>query len=235
MSRQICCLVIALVAVHAAPTAASSIVLIDTFEDGTTQGWGVPGSSSNPPLNQSTGGPDGLDDNFLLVSAIGGSGPGSRLSVINSDQWTFNYLAAGTESISMDLFNFGPQDLYLRLLFADPLGGPPSNLAISSDAIFLAAGSGWTSVVFPIAPADLSALIGSVNGALTSPTELRIFHNSDPQFPGPGAGIPPVNAQLGIDNIQAVVSDVPEPATALLYGIGAAALMWRRHRRSDKR
>ena len=229
MRTGICGLAFALAVACATDAVAAPIVLLDTFEDGTTQGWGVPGPSPLPPANVSTGGPGGTDDNYLLVragSTIGDAG--SRLSVINFDQWTFDYLAAGTESISMDLNNFGPADLYLRLLFADPVMGPPSNVAISTDAIFLPAGSGWTSVVFPIAPGDLTALLGSVNTALAAPTELRIFHNPDPDFPGPPNGIPTVTAELGVDNISAVVNTAPEPSTMLLLGLGVAAAISRR-------
>jgi hypothetical protein len=55
---------------------------------------------------------------------------------------------------------------------------------------------------------------------------LRIFHNPDPNFPGPGIGIPAVNAQLGVDNITAAV---PEPATVSLLAGGLFLLLaWKR-------
>ena len=137
------------------PSIAIAVTVgqIDTFEDGTTQNWlvgllGAPHPA--PPVNVPTGGPAGLDDNYLLLTAVGGQGPGNRLSVINVAQWSGDYISAGINAITMDMNNLGSTDLYLRLLFADPLGGPPTNLAFSKDAIFLAAGGGWTSMVFPI-------------------------------------------------------------------------------------
>lgn len=201
----------------------------DTFEDGTTQGWVVGPDHPAPPRNVATGGPGGAGDNFLLLSAFGGNGPGSRMSAFNTSQWTGDYRSAGIGSISMDVFNFGPSDLFLRLLVADPVAGPPANAAVSSDAFFIAAGSDWTHVAFRLDPASLTAVLGTVNGALSNVTELRIFHNPDPVFAGPPGSSPPVMASLGIDNIVAT----PEPGTLLLCGSGLVALVvvTRRRRR----
>ena len=64
-----------------------------------------------------TGGPAVVDDNYLLLTAVGGLGAGSRLTVINPAQWAGDYLAGGVESISMDLINLGQNYLSLRLQF----------------------------------------------------------------------------------------------------------------------
>src|SRR5574340_117494 len=82
---------------------ALTIGQIDTFEDGATQGWHVPGPSPVPPVNEPNGGPAGAGDAFLRVTATGGNGPGSKLSVMNASQWTGNYLASGITSIRMDV------------------------------------------------------------------------------------------------------------------------------------
>ena len=217
------------------PAAASPIVgQIDTFEDGTTMGWFVPEPTNpNPPVNIATGGPGGVADAFLQLTANGTDGSGGRLSVLNESQWTGDYLAAGIGAIQMDVNNFGPDDLYLRLLFEDFEGmGPPANLALTADPIFVPAGSGWTSVTFNIAPSDLVVdTFGSVLGALSNVDTLRIFNNPSPAFPGPGVGIPAVTAVLGVDNITAVAA-VPEPATLLLLGGGLAAAIARTRARS---
>jgi hypothetical protein len=205
---------------------AAVIGQIDTFEDGTTMGWLVPGASPNPPSNVSTGGPSGSGDAYLSLVATGGSGAGSRLAVLNEDQWAENYTAAGIVRIRMDVNNFGPADVYLRLLFEDfDRPGPPVNLALSTDAVFVPAGSGWTNVEFAVTPGALTALIGTSEAALADTNTLRLFHNPDPDFPGPNIGIPVVNVSLGVDNITAL--GVPEPRTLFLLACGLAALALR--------
>jgi hypothetical protein len=206
------------------PAAAVILGQTDDFEDGTTQNWlvgllGAPHPA--PPQNIPSGGPAGVDDNYLLLTAVGGNGPGNRLTVINTSQWAGDYLATGITGIWMDVINLGNSDLALRLLLEDPLGGPPTNVAFSSDPIAVPAGSGWKPVKFSLNPADLTAGAGSVLTALTHATELRIFHSTAAGFPGD-----PVAASLGVDNITAV----PLPGTLLLLATGLGLLAWRRFR-----
>jgi hypothetical protein len=214
------------------PGAARAVSLgqQDTFQDGTTQGWHVPGPSPVPPANSPSGGPAGAGDAFLVLTALGNPAAGGRLSVLNSSQWSGDYLGAGVSKLVMAVNNFGPDDLFLRLLFEDFAGaGPPVNLALSAQAVFVPAGSGWRTVTFPIAPADLVAGgIGTVLGALASVDTLRLFHNPEDTFPGPELGIPPVAATLGVDDVAAI----PEPTTALLLTGGLAALGARKRARS---
>lgn len=202
----------------------AAIGQIDTFSDLTTMNWFVPGASPNPPANNPTGGPAGAGDPYLLLTSNGNPGAGGRLAVLNDDQWAGDYLAAGITTIHMDVSNFGPDDLYLRLLLEDFAGiGPPVNLALTQ-AAFVPAGSGWQKVSFSLQPADLVALIGTANDVLANVDTLRIFHNPDPTFPGPGVGIPLVNAAVGVDNITA--AGVPEPGTMglLLTGLTFSAV-----------
>jgi hypothetical protein len=214
----------------ATPVSGAVIGQIDTFEDGTTMGWFVPGASPFPPMNIDTGGPAGIGDAYLLLQASGFDAPGGRLSVLNDAQWSGDYLSAGITAIRMDVYNFGPSDLYLRLLFEDFAGpGPPANLALSALPVFVPAGSGWLTVVFGVSPSDLvPGEFGTVLGALMSTDVVRIFHNPDPTFPGPGVGIPPVQAALGVDNITA--TGVPEPGTTSLLAIGLVGLALLRKR-----
>jgi hypothetical protein len=206
--------------------AAVTVGQIDTFEDGTTQGWrinllgmgGPPAGAS--PTNIATGGPLGADDNYLRLTATGVGSGASRLSAINLSQWAGDYPTAGVLAISMQVNNFGPADLALRLLFADPTASaPPTNQAISTAAVSVPAGSGWTQVVFPIAAGDLTGLLGTVEAALSGVTEMRLFHSPTAAFPGPNVAV-----VLGVDDIRAV----PEPGVALLMGVGLAALACKR-------
>ncbi len=142
----------------------------------------------------------------------------------------------------MNVRNFGPEDVTLRILLEDFEGmGPPVNLAITNDLALIPAGGEWTTVFFSLAVEDLMAgLLGTPAGALASVDVVRLFHNPDAAFPGPGAGIPPIATAVGVDNIAlwggAVITPVPEPAT---YAWGAmfalaAAVGWRRMRRERK-
>jgi hypothetical protein len=221
--------VIMLLALLISPAVMQGVSLgeIDTFTGG-IEGWGVPGVPVLPPAVIADGGPRGAGDAYLQVVAVGGGGPGSRLSVQNLDQWSGDYIAAGISSIAMDLNNFGPDDLYLRLLFANLTNLPDSvDAAITSDAVFVPAGSGWMHAVFSIAPSALLPMPGSISSALSTASELRIFHNPDPFFGGPGLGAPPVVATLGIDNITAI----PEPSAMWLAMGGLGLLGLRRWRR----
>lgn len=209
--------------------SAVSVGQIDNFEDGTTQNWtagllGAPHPA--PPVNVASGGPGGAGDNFLRLTSVGGGGPGSRLSAINfNGQWSGDYIGAGVASISMDLRNLGDSDLFLRLVLSDPVAGPPANMAFSTTPVFLPAGSGWTSVVFPLGISDLGTGLGDIETALRNTTELRIYHSQAANAPNPVAPIAPILAQLGVDNIQARGGAVPEAgSSALLLGLAGIAL-----------
>lgn len=203
--------------------AAVTVGQVDTFESGTTEGWvvgvGTGPAHPSPPENVPTGGPAGADDAYLVLRAVGGSGAGSRLTVLNLTQWGGNYPAAGVTAIAMDVVNLGPTDLFLRVLLENPVAGPPTAAAYSAVPILLPAGGGWTSVVFPLAASDLLAEVGTVEAALASATVLRIFHGAADDFPGE-----PVVTTLGVDNVRAV----PEPGVAALLGAGMAGLALRR-------
>ncbi|MCC6443301.1 MAG: PEP-CTERM sorting domain-containing protein [Armatimonadetes bacterium] len=208
------------------PASAITSGQVDTFEDGTTQGWlvGLLGAPSPaPPVNIPTGGPAGVDDNYLLLTALGGNGPGSKLAAINLAQWAGDYTASGVKYISMDLYNFGTNDLSLRLLIDNPLGGPPTDAVVSTTPVLLSAGSGWTRARFGVDLGSLITLFGDGSTALSTATELRLFHSPDVNFPGPA-----VVASLGVDNITAV----PEPASGFALGMGLLGLLLHRRKQS---
>jgi hypothetical protein len=210
---------------HAPAESAPILGTIQTFDD--PHGWVIgagPVLGTPIPVPVALGGPGGPTDPYLQIVAIGGSGPGSRLSAQNFAEWSGNYIAEGVTALQMDVRNFGPDDVFLRLLFLELGAMGPVNIALT-DAIFLPGGSDWQRVAFSIAPADLTALLGSAAGALTNASELRIFHNPDPFF------IPALNpavvATVGVDNITATV---PEPAAWALLATAAAFVRMRRRR-----
>lgn len=200
---------------------------IDTFEDGTTQNWTAGGGPFGqvppvPPANIPTGGPAGLDDNYLQVTSQGGDGAGSRLVAMNVlGQWSGDYTAAGITLISMDLINLSQSDLEIRLYLENPIPNPPTDDAVTN-AFFLPAGGGWMHATFDVSAGGLTVLNGSAANLLSNVTVLRIMHN-------PAAGFPPpsIAAVLGVDNITAI----PEPSTVFLSALGLGMLLLRTHRR----
>jgi hypothetical protein len=224
--RNLLALLLVLGIASVPPASALTLGQIDTFQDGTTNGWtagGGPGGQVPllPPANVATGGPGGAGDAFLRIAATGVAGPGSRLVAINGLQWAGNYVAAGIGAIEFDAINLGTTDLSLRLLFAEVQIGLV-NLALSAAPVLLQAGGGWTSVVLPIGLGDLTALEGTVLGALTNATELRIVHSSAASNP-----ISPIAGLLGVDNITTIegppLDNVPEPDTLAILGGAIAA------------
>ena len=198
------------------PVAAVTIGQVQTF-DSPVSGWVVGvgpviGTPTDVPLVAS-GGPGGAGDPYMLIESAGGSGPGSRLTAQNFGLWAGDYTGAGVGAISMDVKNFGPEDVHLRLLLLDFVGIVPTNAAFSTAAVHVQAGGDWQTIRFPVTIGTLTNLLGSTATALSNVDELRIFHNEDPFFiPGQN---PAVTASLGVDNITAV----PEPGSyAMLAG-----------------
>jgi hypothetical protein len=161
------------------------------------------------------------------MSSSGLPGAGGRLVALNPAQWAGDYVAAGIMKISMDVNNLGSTDLFLRLLFEDPMGAPPENEAFTT-SVFLPAGSGWTSISFLVDPGSLIVEEGSALEALQNATILRIFSNPDAEGPDEAE---PIAAMLGVDNIEAVA--VPEPSSLILLSTGVATVYRRSRRRRD--
>ncbi len=87
----------------ASPSIALGITLghVDTFEDGTKQGWNAfKFDVGGPPA----GGPAGSSDHYLHIITVS-SGGATSLQATNNLQWSGNYSAAGVSSIEMDLRN----------------------------------------------------------------------------------------------------------------------------------
>lgn len=170
---------------------------VDDFEDGTTQLWSEGGASTNPPINIATGGPSGVNDNYLQNDSSGMGTGGSRMVMFNSNiRWGGNYTSAGILAITCDV-RVSTNTLNLRVAMTGP-GGRIS----SANSVVVAPSSNWTKITLPVAASDM-ALAGGTNIAstLTNVTEFRILSSTSPSWRGDR-----INARLEIDNISAVTT-----------------------------
>jgi len=201
---------------------AVTVGQIDNFQDGTLENWSN-GYNGTPPLNIPNGGPGGAGDRYMQLTAVGGSGPDSRLTVFNRMQWLGNYITAGVNGIDMDLLNPSSVTLSIRIAFKqDTSNGAPGYL---SQAFILPPDSAWHHALFSITPGTMIPIGGPepFNTFFTHPAELRIIN----EMGATNLVGDPVIAQLGIDNIRAV----PEPGTWALLAVGASVSLMLRRRR----
>src|SRR5437870_4753331 len=128
------------------PAAAFGITAgqVDNFQDGTTDNWGDPAGNS---LNIATGGPAGAGDRYMQVSS-GTFGGGPRLITFNQSQWIGNYVSAGVSGVSMDLKNFGPSTIPIRIAIREGTGGSFTPGYSSTVAFSLPADGQWHTAFF---------------------------------------------------------------------------------------
>jgi hypothetical protein len=197
-----------------AGTSRAAIIAgqLDNFEDGTLQSWqnGAP-ANPNPATNITSGGPTGVNDNFLRLTSNGGSA-GGKLVVFNTDQWAGNYVAAGVNSIQMQVNNLGNTALDLRLVLNDTTHAQSLGTLAH---VNVPAGSGWNTVSFSLAPANLTG--GDYATVMQSVTDLSLAHSPVPITIRSSS--PNLVAQLGVDNMTAV----PEPGAVWLAAAGLVA------------
>jgi len=214
-------LVLAMLAV--AMSARAQVVLgqVDTFQNGTLQGW----TGGANPINIPTDGPAGAGDRYLGINSIGGNGPGSRLATFNDTQWSGNFLAAGVSGVEVDFRNEGSTPLELRVVLF--LLASPGARYTSTNAFLLAPGSGWQHASFVLDAGNMVLVDGTATYAQTMSNVSRMMfrHNAG----APSAEGTPVVGRLGIDNVRAV----PEPAT--LAGLVAGILALSRSRAKRRR
>jgi len=190
----------------AAPALAVTLDQVDDFQDGTTQNWG----GGSFPTNIANGGPDGLGDRYLQVSASN-----FHLGSRNQVQWAGDYLTEGVGELLFDLNNFGPNAVALRVSLSDGL-----TTFTTTDETVLAAGSGWVTVSFFLTDVELTRTqgTGTLDETLAGVTNLLIRHDPDPISPPGEANF--VTATLGIDNVTAL----PEPRTSLTLAVALPVL-----------
>ncbi|WP_288461458.1 T9SS type A sorting domain-containing protein [uncultured Chryseobacterium sp.] len=181
---------------------------VDDFEDYTPRNW-TKSSSTLPNQNITTGGPLGLNDNFLRVQ----SPANGQLVTFNKAQWMGDYYKNDTSGrvkyISMDVRNSGTNIIFLRLAFTNDNWTGTDPIFASINAIAVLPGEGWKKINFPITETAMTN-ISTVQGytsVFSNVTEVRILHNDSPAWDSD-----PIEATLDIDNIMA-------RSTPLLLGV----------------
>jgi hypothetical protein len=170
------CSLLAIAVLAFAPSTSRGITLgqIDTFEDGTTEGW-------NGGIQ--LGGPAGSSDHYLMITPFAGSG-GPRPAT-NSIQWTGNYISAGVTGIEMDLIDLSTPTTSTASFFVSMLDAtPPIGGSFQGQTAFfnVPEDGQWHHATF-------SLTAGSVTSVLANATELDINGNG---------------GSFGVDNIHAV-------------------------------
>jgi hypothetical protein len=171
---------------------------IDTFEDGTTMGWGEGAVSPNPPTN-ALGGPGGATDHYLRDSSNGNFGAGSKMIFFNTSQWAGNYNSAGVTRINGMMNNLGATPLFMRIGIQ---GGAFGTIFGSTNPVTLAPGSGWQPFTFNLTTSGLSLIAGSdpLSDVLANVSQVRILSAElGPQFNGDV-----IVATIGVDNLRAL-------------------------------
>lgn len=182
-------IVLAASPLHATPEG------VDDFDDGTLQNWRIGRTDPETPVVLLDAGRNGAGDHALGILSRGGGGIGSRLAVLNRDQWTGDFTAAGIRFVRCDLKNTGETTVVIRVAF-DGNGGR----FVSSRSFTLVPGGDWQTVTFPVEAGDLEAVGGTnVENTLADVQEFRFLHAPTPVFKAPSMA-----ASLAIDNIEAL-------------------------------
>ncbi len=212
-----------LVIVASAMAVGAQAVVVgqtDTFTSD-IQNWG--GGAS--PTWISTGGPAGAGDGFLQVTGHGGGGPGSKVAVLNSNQWSGNYSLLGAAPvISVDMKNLGSTALIMRLIL---MTGGTSTQWVSQSSANLAVGSAWQHFTFTLSSSQFNEVetgspATSFADTLANMSQIMFRHHPDATATDGVA----IVGSVGIDNVHVT----PEPASFLALGLGVLAVMRRRKR-----
>ena len=179
----------------AAGSSAITLGQVDTFEDGTTMGWGHP--QTHQPENISTGGPRGVDDNYLRFAG-GLVGWPQHLAMFNQTQWVGDWIAAGVTVVEAHVKNEGPDTVNLRAVWH----GQQLSRWTSTVAVSVPPDNKWYKVAFPCRESDLTnALITGETYAQAMSNVERFMIRHDAGSPSSGGS--PVTAAIGIDNVEA--------------------------------
>jgi hypothetical protein len=163
----------------------------DQFEDGSLDGW-TNGPAAAGPTN---GG------GFLEVNSDG-AGAGGRMAVLNQQQWSGDYNAAGVTAVSLDAANPGDTTLRVRIVVRDAgLGNAGGTAYVSATPLVLNPGAGFTSHRFEFSDLVLasdSAGNMPLQTILGNVVQFRVISATGTTFRGSS-----LVGTLRLDNIQA--------------------------------
>ena len=225
MNRYFLSMMLAAATLFACPSAIFGISLgqVDTFENGTVQGW-KPEGFGVLVSNINGGGPTGINDHYLDVFA-GGSNIQSNLQTHNDSQWTGNFVAAGVTPISMDLKGvFGARHCRSELQSPKALVAQVRSGTVRTPYSLVPDGM-WHHAEFSLDQNDLAAVNSPhpLMVDLANVAEMRLIRSAGPKVI---ADVQP--GEFLVDNITAV----PEPSSIANLVAGLAAIMLYRHYRS---
>ena len=183
------------------PAGAITFGQLDDFQDGSFELW----TGGSIQTNQPTGGPSGDPwDRYLQLST---GGVASNLGAFNTAQWSGDYATAGVTRVNIDLYNFGPDPVSLRLMITtSATSGCPSPCTAwtSTTATVLPAGGPWAKVEFSLAESDLTRVAGANSYASSIANVAKLHLRHDDGTPSPPGSPALVNAVLGVDNVVAL-------------------------------
>jgi hypothetical protein len=203
---------------------AATVPFTESFDSGVA-GWE---NALNLPLAYSaTGGSDGGGYssgtyNFNgFVPGFGGSGPivlrASAADNASGGAFLGNWLTDGVGSVSMMVRHDAPEAIQFYLRIATAANSPAG--AFSSTQLVEA--NVWTQVTFPIAPLASYCTDAGPPGACA--TALAAVGNLQVGTSAP-VGLRDDDVAYTFDIDQVALNPIPEPGTALLFGLGLAGL-----------
>jgi hypothetical protein len=200
---ELCFWAVVLIVVQEKPVAAISVGQLSTFTvdlEGWSQGRAFDGAGV---MRATGGGPAGAGDPHMQIIADAGGTHGGIVVFNLTPGWSGDYRSVGVTAISMDVKNFGPDNLMLRVALgssAAPMNGGTWFSSITP-AILLAGGD-WTNIEFPLAEPEMALIQGELSfvDLLSNVVSLRILHSLIPD----DQGLKNVEATLGVDNILAI-------------------------------